>query len=137
MISKVAWLDLRSYVAIALALGCLLVFLSVSAYLLSEIRNNRNWYARLGNQAAVAIAMFMFGETLNRGWGAVLTVAFSRGYDIGVIESQYPIALVGATICIFGILAKLRLFTPDRWGNRLWVYGGITVLVTAAIIVWI
>lgn len=136
MISPVAWLDLRSYVAIALALGCFIVFISVTTYIVSEMRRSSEWYTKLGNQAGVAIALFMFGEAVNRGWGAVLTVAFSRGYDIGVIENQYPIALVGATICLFGILAKLRLFTPDRWGYRLSLYAGIFILTVAGVVVW-
>jgi hypothetical protein len=137
MISTVSWLDLRAFVAVALALGCFLVFMAVAVYISHEVRSDPNWRNRMGNRAALGIMLFMFGEALNRGWGAVLTVAFTQGYDIGLIESRYPVAFAGAVICFIGILAKLRIFTPDNWGDALWVYGGLFCVGTAALAVWV
>lgn len=137
MISGVAFINLRIFVAVALALGCLFVFVTVGWYLLKERSINPHWRWVAGNRAALSILLFMFGETLNRAWGAVLTVAFSLGYDIGSIESKYPVAFVGAIIAFLGILAKLRIFTPDHWGEWLWIGGGLVALVLAAAAVFI
>lgn len=136
MISTVNFLGLRTFAAVALALGCLFVFFFATRFVLYEMRYP-GWRLGNANRAAIAIMIFMFGETMSRGWGAVLTVAFSWGYDIGAIESQFPIAFVGSTIAFMGVLAKLRIFSPDDWGEWLWIIGGLVALAAAGLVVWL
>lgn len=116
MISTVSWIEARTFVAVALSIACFAVFVATVVYLRGEWREfGRTMFGFVRNQAALAICVFMLGETITRLWGAALIAAFSRGYDIGQIESAYPFAFIGSSIMFVGAMAKLRIFTPDRW----------------------
>lgn len=139
MISPFHFLTERTIVAIAWAVLSLFLWIVLSVYLVGEVRNEgRYWYDRLGNKAAVAIWVYMLGETISRMWGAVLTAAVLSGADSGEIENRYPIALVGACVALVGILCKVRIFTPKGWGEWLWLGVGVAgvgiALVVAAVV---
>lgn len=131
MISQLGFLTERTVTAVVLSIVCLAVFLVISAYLLAETKKP-GWYDRFGNKLAVPVGLVMFGETLSRGWGAVLTVMFSRGMDIGPIEDRYPLAFAGSVIMLMGMLCMLRILTPEKIGNvRTGEWGWISVGIVA------
>lgn len=125
MISQIGFLTERTVTAVVLSIVCFAVFLIVSAYLLRESKNP-GWYDRFGNKLAIAVSVFMFGETLSRGWGAILIVMYYRGMDIGVIENRFPLAFTGSVLMLIGMICKLRILTPEilfgvRTGEWFWM----------------
>lgn len=132
MIGQVGFLTERIFVAVILALSCLAVTIVVGAYLVREARVNPTWYLNWGNKGAVAIFIFMLGETVARGWGAALIIAYRQGFDLAALENQYPLAFVGAVIAYIGAVCKLRIFSPG-WADWIWVSMALAIIVLGAI----
>ena len=122
MIGSVAWIEARMFFAAALAVTTAFVFLLTLIYLASEVRRDpHRWHHRLGNRAAVTICGFMAGEALSRAWGATLIIAYAQGADIGQIESAYPVALIGSIGMLAATLFMVRMFSPDRTADWIWI----------------
>lgn len=129
MITTVNFLTERIIVAVGWAILAGFLWFLLSFYLFFEWRDHRaDWTERLGTRAGFAIWVYMLGETINRAWGAALIIAFAFGTDIGVLESRYPVALFGALVGLVGLLMKIRIFTPDGWGSKLWATSGIVAI---------
>lgn len=93
-------------------------------YIIKEGRK-RGWaeaYERLGVQAAMAVLVLQIGHIVLRGWSAVLLWYYANGRDALQIENKYPVALVGAILCVIGMLCCIRIFSRERWGHWGWVF---------------
>lgn len=93
-------------------------------FLITEMRED-GWYAKLRNQAALALIVYFIGETLARGWAALLIAQYSGGatfiQDVWDIEERYPIAMLGAAISFIGAICCVRIFSPPNWGHSGWL----------------
>lgn len=101
--------------------ACLVIIFAM--FLVKEMRED-GWYPKLRNQAAIALLIYFTGETIARGWGALLLYKMSTGDDlltVFAVEEKYPFALAGAAISFFGALCCVRVFSPASWGHKAWV----------------
>lgn len=100
-------------------------------FLLKEMRED-GWYPKLRNQAAISLLIYFIGETLARGWGALLLYKMSTGEDMiaaFAVEQRYPLALAGAAISFVGAVCCVRVFSPASWGHKAWL---VVVAIAAA-----
>lgn len=77
--------------------------------------------SRLGNQAAVAVGVHIFGLTIIRAWTTTQYYMGARGIDTAGVEEQYPVALIGLFIAMTGMACCIRIFSPERFGNWGWL----------------
>lgn len=92
-------------------------------HLISEVHTTglKRTYARLGNQAALAILIHIVGLTMIRAWSALLLYYQGQGVDAWKIEQLYPIGIVGASIALIGMGCCIRIFSREEWGNWGWI----------------
>lgn len=92
-------------------------------FLWKEMRSD-GWYVKLRNQAAISLLVYFLGETLARGWGALLLYKMTTGQqmiDAFAVEERYPIAMAGAAISFVGAICCVRVFSPPHWGHKAWL----------------
>lgn len=91
-------------------------------------RAGRAWLHafRVRDQSAVAFLIFIVGEVLVRGWSWLVRWLDGHGFSI-VWLTKTPFDLVpilGAALFVFGMLCMIRVFQPEVWGPRAWMYCG-------------
>lgn len=125
----------RELVNIGWLIVCICLAIIFAAFLVKEMSED-GWYIKLRNRAAISLFVYFIGETLARGWGAMLLNRMSHGMTVqGAfdIEQKYPLALAGAAISFVGALCCVRVFSPSSWGNRAWVFVALIAILAMVI----
>lgn len=98
-------------------------------YMAREILENGVKRVRL--QAAISLFVVFAPEAASRIW-----IWWWRHLDNGGVDADSmlhsPVLLVTALVQILGVACVIRVFAPDRWGRRVWIF---TTIVAAAIAV--
>lgn len=112
------------------------IALTIIAHLYGEWRTRgvRRGYHRLGNRAALAMLIYIVGETIIRAWAGVLLWHYAEGRNAIEVEAKYPVALFGAAIALVGAVCMMRIFSRASWGNRVWI--GSVVLAAVVVVGW-
>lgn len=79
-------------------------------------------------QGAMALLTIFFGHAIVRGWSFATFVNIARGGGLFDLENAYPVALIGTIVTVVGLSWLIRIFTPNSWGERGWIF---SVMLTA------
>lgn len=98
----------------------------------------RGWgptYARLGNQACIAMLIYIIGDTGVRGWGGLRLFFLNKDMPaaVDVVNSYTWVAVAYTGIAVIGCVCMMRVFSRERWGDWAWI-GSValtTIIVTA------
>lgn len=95
----------------------------VGSYIGQQIREIgvRNLWGRLGNKAALAVALHVLGLMIIRGWSTSMYWMVHHGINQAALEDAYEIALWGLVLACVGMALCIRVFSPAKWGNWGWV----------------
>jgi hypothetical protein len=89
----------------------------------------------LRHRMAVAIAFASAGEAGLRGWTWWSKFAGRHGFDSAWMAGSFWhfAPLVAAAIQIAGLLCFIRVFSPDEWGARAWIFSAGVILFVAVV----
>lgn len=120
----------REVIAETLLIFDIALLFFIASHLRREYRNRgwANMRVQLGNQAAIAVAVHIFGLTIIRAWTTAQYWLERNGYSSLVVEDQYQIALLGLIISVIGMACCIRIFSPARWGNWGWMLSFVAAL---------
>ena len=79
---------------------------------------------RLRDQAAISIAVMLFGEVITRGWTWCARYLMDTSGYVNNWSWEMPwilVPILGSAVEAAGILCMIRVFTPDSWGSRGWI----------------
>lgn len=125
-------IELRRIFAVVMMVFSIVLLIVMLRHLALEIwHNRRGWWLRLGNQAAVATSVFMFGEILSRFWGWIIYGNLIRGRDIGELENTYPLGMMATLIISIGLMFLIVVYSP----RVAWIIGAISAAVAATIFI--
>ena len=110
---------------------CVSLLLIVHLALSMRQLGYRATYDRLGNRAAVAVLIYMGGETILRGLGGVALRMIAHGEDPLAVEILYHVALGAWVVCIVGAACMMRIFSRKEWGHKVWIG---SVLLSVAVV---
>lgn len=111
----------------------LLLFIAVHLRRELRVRGFNGARTRLGNQAAVAVAVHVIGLSLIRGWTTVQYFLRSQGTDPDVVQNIYQVPMIGLALAVLGMACCIRIFSPARWGNWGWV---LTFMAAVGFVGW-
>jgi hypothetical protein len=79
--------------------------------------------AKPGPPLAIVLFGWMFGHTIERAWSAYLyeRVEVMPLADVLALESDYPIGLFAGILTAAFILAAVRYYSRDAYGERFWI----------------
>jgi hypothetical protein len=84
--------------------------------------------ARIGNKAAVAIGVHVFGLTIIRGWTTLQYYLLSKDINPDGVDSLYAVPFVGLVFAVVGMACCIRIFSPAKWGNWGWILAFMAAL---------
>lgn len=89
-----------------------------------------------GRAAAIAIAVFVAGETIFRGWVWLWRHQINDGMTVDWMR-EVPAPAIGLIVAMVGAFCMMRVFSFARWPR--WFWAGamvVTVAVMTAIAMW-
>lgn len=126
MIGLLRFREVIAEVLFVLGLGLVVILI----HYLWITRHNypKQWWKLRHVQGAMAFLALMFGDSLIRGWGTLSYVALRHGHSIFDLENEYPVALAGTIVTVFGMCWCIRLFSPYVWQERSWIFSMIAAV---------
>ena len=91
------------------------------------------WYERADVKGALAIIVFLIGDTIRNAWIWALLAANNRQEDITYFRERPYVVVAAIGIGSLGALCCIRVFSPHRWRNYIWVSVLMVSVVATAI----
>lgn len=106
----------------------IVIHLGASLYERGVVRT----YERLGNQAALAMLVYLAGEAGIRG---LANASMLWGLDR---KAPWAIAaaITWAVVALVGSICMMRIFSRERWGHWVWMGSTGLALCLAAVVLW-
>lgn len=111
----------------SLAASGLVLLVVFARYLISAESTER------GREACRAVAVFVLGETIVRGWLWLWRNQINDGLDVAWML-PYPVPALGGAIALVGVFCMLRVFSVIPWPA--WVWVTISALTVGAITIF-
>lgn len=109
-----------------------LCVVAIFGWRLSRIicKRESHWYTKTGNKAAIALFFYFLGETLIRGWVWLLLMFENNGWKVDLIQNDWYIALIAASISTWAALCCIYVFSRSHWT---WIGSLIVIIILVAI----
>lgn len=93
----------------------------LSHYIWRSWRNYSQWWRQPHLQGAIALLLLTAGHGIVRAWSLAAFWNLHNGGSLFDLENRYPISLAGTVMAVIGMCWCIRIFGPDRWGERGWI----------------
>jgi hypothetical protein len=113
----------------ALFIDMFFAALMFGTYIIYEFR--RNGYG-MRAQAAVSIEVMLLGDLILRGWFWYFRILSNAGHDIEWMKA-WPVAPIGMSVQMMGVLCLIRVFSPDGWSRQTWLAVGVVSVIVACV----
>lgn len=87
-----------------------------------------DWYEDWNTKGAVALMLYFGGSTLLRFWVWLYLLRMMQGDESVFSSPFYVVPVAAAVVGIVGALCAVRVFTPARWSNWVWIGAGIIAI---------
>lgn len=82
----------------------------------------------LSNEIALAVSVYFLGTLIFRGWAVVYLISEGRGFA-ELVQSKYPLSIVGSVLAFISGLWLIKIFSPEKWRPFGWIFCAIASLV--------